>query len=139
MQLTFRYGFLKLQNVTLSLADWQYLLLVLSTVCIAAGGYIINNIFDFKTDSDNKPNDVVVGKYISETLAYNLYIGFTIIGVAIGLVAVLAFVLVPVPLIGVAIGMPEPVPVPVPEPVPEPVPKTFVLATFIFAFILLII
>ena len=84
MQLTFRYGFLKLQNVTLSLADWQYLLLVLSTVCIAAGGYIINNIFDFKTDSDNKPNDVVVGKYISETLAYNLYIGFTIIGVAIG-------------------------------------------------------
>lgn len=84
MQLTFRYGLLKQQNISLSLADWQYILLVLSTVCIAAGGYIINNIFDFKTDLENKPHDVIVGKYISESLAYNLYVGFTIIGVTIG-------------------------------------------------------
>lgn len=84
MQLIFRYGFLKQQNISLSLADWQYFLLVLSTVCIAAGGYIINNIFDFKTDSENKPEKVIIGKSISEGLAYNLYAGFTIIGVAIG-------------------------------------------------------
>jgi 4-hydroxybenzoate polyprenyltransferase len=84
MQLVFRYGFLKLQNVTLALTDWQYGLLVLATVCIAAGGYIINNIFDVATDSENKPDDVIVGKSISETNAYNFYIGFTIIGVAIG-------------------------------------------------------
>jgi 4-hydroxybenzoate polyprenyltransferase len=84
MQLVFRYGFLKLQNITLALTDWQYGLLVLATACIAAGGYIINNIFDVATDSENKPDNVVVGKSISETNAYNLYIGFTIIGVAIG-------------------------------------------------------
>jgi 4-hydroxybenzoate polyprenyltransferase len=35
MQLIFRYGFLKLQNIPLALTDWQYLLLVLSTVLIA--------------------------------------------------------------------------------------------------------
>jgi 4-hydroxybenzoate polyprenyltransferase len=84
MQLVFRYGFLDLQNITLALTHWQYILLVLATVCIAAGGYIINNIFDIQTDTENKPEQVIVGKIISETQAYNMYIGFTIIGVAIG-------------------------------------------------------
>ena len=86
MQLIFRYGFLKLQNVPvlLSLADWQYVLLVLSTICIAAGGYIINNIFDQGTDSENKPDAVIVGKYISESKAYSYYVAFNIVGVAIG-------------------------------------------------------
>ena len=84
MQFIFRYGFLELQNIPLALASWQYILLVLATVCIAAGGYIINNIFDVETDSENKPENVIVGKFISETKAYNFYIGFTVIGVTIG-------------------------------------------------------
>lgn len=84
MQLVFRYGFLELQNIPLALADWQFYILVLATVCIAAGGYIINNIFDVETDTENKPENVIVGKFISETKAYNLYIGFTVIGVAMG-------------------------------------------------------
>ena len=84
MQLIFRYGFLELQNIPLALAHWQYGLLVLATMSIAAGGYIINNIFDVETDTENKPNNVIVGKFISETKAHNLYIGFTVIGVAIG-------------------------------------------------------
>ncbi|WP_309608818.1 geranylgeranylglycerol-phosphate geranylgeranyltransferase [Flavobacterium sp.] len=84
MQIIFCFGFLKLEKIDLSLANWQYILLVLSTVCIAAGGYIINNIMDLDSDLENKPNNVVVGVSISETMAYNLYIGFTLIGVCIG-------------------------------------------------------
>ena len=84
MQLIFRYGFLELQNIPLALSDWQFALLVLSTISIAAGGYIINNIFDVETDTENKPENVIVGKYISENRANNLYIGFTVIGVSIG-------------------------------------------------------
>ncbi len=84
MQLIFRYGFLKLQNISLSLADWQYILLVLSTVCLAAGGAIINAIFQQDSDGENKPNFQVVGKFISENTAYNLYAAFTFIGVLIG-------------------------------------------------------
>jgi 4-hydroxybenzoate polyprenyltransferase len=84
MQFIFRYGFLELQNIPLALTHWQYVLLVLATMSIAAGGYIINNIFDVETDTENKPENVVVGKFISETKAYNFYIGFTVIGVAIG-------------------------------------------------------
>jgi 4-hydroxybenzoate polyprenyltransferase len=84
MQLIFRYVFFKFQDIPLALADWQYGLLVLSTILIAAGGYVINNVFDQSTDTINKPNNVIVGKTISETNAYNLYIGLTVTGVAIG-------------------------------------------------------
>lgn len=84
MQLILFYGFLNLQNIELFLKDWQFLLLVLSTVSIAAGGYIINNIIDQGSDLDNKPGDVVIGKAIPESLAYNLYLAFTITGVGIG-------------------------------------------------------
>lgn len=84
MQIIVVFGFLKLQNLEVALANWQFALLVFATVCIAAGGYIINNIFDIETDLDNKPKDVLVGKSISEALSYNLYVGFTLIGVCIG-------------------------------------------------------
>ncbi|APA00192.1 prenyltransferase [Flavobacterium commune] len=84
MQIIFRYGFLKLQKIDLALADWQYGLLVLSTVLIAAAGYVINDIFDQETDKENKPNKVIVGKFISENQAYNIYALLNISGVAIG-------------------------------------------------------
>jgi 4-hydroxybenzoate polyprenyltransferase len=74
---------LKLQNIPLALTDWQYLLLVLSTVLIAAAGYVINNIFD--QDSDLRINHrVVIGKSITESEAYNIYAVPNISGVAIG-------------------------------------------------------
>lgn len=84
MQLIFKYGFLDLQDIPLALNDWQYLLLILTTVLLAGGGYLINNIFDKETDNINKPDDVVVGRFISEDKAFNTYIGFNIIGVGIG-------------------------------------------------------
>lgn len=85
MQLIIRYGFLKVQNISLALADWQYGLLVLSTVLIAAGGYVINDIFDQETDSENKPSKTIVGVKISEANAYYIYATLTIMGVSIGL------------------------------------------------------
>lgn len=84
MQLIFRFGFLNWQNVPLSLATWQYVLLVLSTVLIAAGGYVINDIFDQNTDAENKPNKTIIGTAISEAQGYNIYVGLTVIGVGIG-------------------------------------------------------
>lgn len=84
MQVLFLYAFLKQQNIPLALSDWQYGLLVLSTVLLAAAGYVINNIFDTATDTINKPQNVVIGKGISETEAYNIYIGLNILGVTIG-------------------------------------------------------
>ncbi len=84
MQLIFRYGFLATQPVPLAMKDWQYILFVFATVCIAAGGYLINNIFDIETDKINKPENVVIGKNISEQTGYNIYIALNIIGFGIG-------------------------------------------------------
>ncbi|WP_395052947.1 geranylgeranylglycerol-phosphate geranylgeranyltransferase [Flavobacterium sp.] len=84
MQLIFRFGYLELINIPLSLFYWQYALLVFSTLFIAAGGYVINDIFDIETDQINKPNKVIIGKFISEDLAYKIYAGLTITGVALG-------------------------------------------------------
>ena len=84
MQLVFRYGFLQLSHVPSALLDWQYVLLILSTICIAAAGYIINDIYDQDTDRMNRPTARVVGTRISEGSAYNFYIGLNVVGVGIG-------------------------------------------------------
>ena len=84
MQLVFRYLFLAQSYVDLALTDFNYILLMIATVCIAAGGYVINNIMDQDTDEIAKPQNRVVGVSISETVAYNWYIGLTIVGVGIG-------------------------------------------------------
>lgn len=84
MQLVVLFGFLKMQNIPLALALWQYYLLVISTVCIAAGGYIINDIMDQEVDGINKPKKAIVGHSVSENLAYNIYVGLTLAGVGLG-------------------------------------------------------
>ncbi|MEM0543289.1 geranylgeranylglycerol-phosphate geranylgeranyltransferase [Flavobacterium sp. j3] len=84
MQLIFRYGFLKFQNIPLALNHFQYGLLVLSTVLIAAAGYIINDILDQDTDNENKPHKVFIGKSISENMGYNLYFALNVTGVGVG-------------------------------------------------------
>jgi len=63
---------------------FQFVLLVVSTLCIAAGGYIINDINDIEADKINKPKKTYVGNSISEELANNAYLAFTFIGVIIG-------------------------------------------------------
>lgn len=61
---TGEYGpFVSLSN------EFDYFLLVFSTVIIAAGGNIINDYFDVKADKINKPHKVIIGKYIKPRLA----------------------------------------------------------------------
>ena len=84
MQLVFRFGYLELIKIPLSLFYWQYTLLVLATVLIAAGGYVINDIFDQDTDAENPHKPQLVGRKISESKAYIIYASLTITGVACG-------------------------------------------------------
>ena len=59
-------------------------LLVIATVCIAAGGYAINDYFDRNIDRINKPDSMVVGTRIfpRHAMAYHLF--FTVAGIVIG-------------------------------------------------------
>jgi 4-hydroxybenzoate polyprenyltransferase len=73
------------ESFELQFGDLQFSLLVLSTVFIAAAGYIINDYFDTQTDMINKPKRVVVGVEIGRRVAMILHATLNIIGVAIGI------------------------------------------------------
>ncbi len=63
---------------------FDFALLVLSTLLIAAGGYVINDYFDLEVDKINRPGKMVIGKSMTMGSAYLYYWILTIIGVAIG-------------------------------------------------------
>lgn len=67
-----------------TLNDVRLLLLSLSTVLIAAAGYIINDYYDVKIDFINKPDRVVVGKNITRRFALFFHILLSVSGIAIG-------------------------------------------------------
>jgi len=71
-------------SFSLQFGDVQFFLLVLSTVFIAAAGYIINDYFDTRTDLINKPARVVVGVKVSRRVAMILHAGLNIIGIGLG-------------------------------------------------------
>lgn len=66
-----------------------FTVLVLSTVLIAAAGYIINDYFDVKTDLINKPEKVVVGRHLSRRQAIALHVLLNTMGVALGFILAL--------------------------------------------------
>ena len=65
--------------------DWRLYILSVSTVMIAAGGYIINDYYDIKIDLINKPERVVVGKSMRRRYALLFHTVLSIMGVAFGL------------------------------------------------------
>ncbi len=89
LQYLLRYGLLIpiLYSYGLSpaLSDARFVLLVLSTVLLAASGYVINDYFDIRIDTINRPHRVVVGRVVPRRTAMLLHVIFTISGVFIGL------------------------------------------------------
>lgn len=68
----------------LQFGELQFSLLVFSTICIAAAGYIINDYFDTQADLINKPKRVLVGIKISRRIAMILHAVLNIIGIGSG-------------------------------------------------------
>ncbi len=73
------------QKMALMLDNLHFFLLVLSTLFIAAAGYIINDYFDIRTDKINRPGTVVIDKYIKRRHAMVYHILANTLGVGIGL------------------------------------------------------
>jgi 4-hydroxybenzoate polyprenyltransferase len=84
MQLVIRYLFLTQSYIDLALTDLNYWLLTLSTICIAAGGAVMQHIVNQDDDAITQPQKRIVGNTITEASAYNWYIGLTILGVGLG-------------------------------------------------------
>lgn len=84
VQVLIKYALFLPFKIDITLNWFGFTLLVLSTLCIAAAGYVINDVYDVETDLVNRPNKVIVGKSVSEKTANNLFIILNVIGVLIG-------------------------------------------------------
>src|SRR5664279_6166723 len=69
--------------MSLQFAWYDFAILVTATVCITAGGYVINDYFDIKTDLINK-GKVIVGTKIPRRQAIMWHSVFNIAGVTSG-------------------------------------------------------
>ncbi|NRB61176.1 MAG: geranylgeranylglycerol-phosphate geranylgeranyltransferase [Winogradskyella sp.] len=76
--------FFESHGVITALKPLAFTILVVATICIAAGGYVINDVFDIDTDKVNKPERVIINKYITEKNGFNIFIALNIIGVGLG-------------------------------------------------------
>ncbi len=75
---------LHLRNTGYGMTNLEFILLVFATLCIAIGGYVLNDISDRDIDKLNKPDKNVIGKNISKKTADILYWIFTIAGIVAG-------------------------------------------------------
>ena len=67
------------------LPGYMLLLIILATVLIAAGVYVINDYFDVKIDRINRPDEVIVTRSISKPAAMRLSMILSGIGIACGI------------------------------------------------------
>lgn len=74
----------RIYQLELQFGEILFLFLVLSTVFIAAAGYIINDYFDADADLINRPEKIVIGKHISQSVAKMWYIIFNLIAFGLG-------------------------------------------------------
>ena len=79
-------------------------LLIAATLCIAAGGYILNDYFNVKADAVNRPDRLVITRQVSKENAMRLYQVLTGAGIVCGLLLAwlchsftLAFILIVTP------------------------------------------
>ncbi|HEY0299539.1 MAG TPA: geranylgeranylglycerol-phosphate geranylgeranyltransferase [Arachidicoccus sp.] len=87
-QILFEYCVIKPEfskaNAIANLHSYFIYLLALSSILIAAGGNIINDYFDVNIDLINKPDKLIIGKYIHRHWAILYHILTSVIGVALG-------------------------------------------------------
>ena len=88
MWLVYEFLLVKLlgnQSVHYGMTTWQLVLLILSAITIAAGGYIINDIVDIPADRINKPGKNKVDAGLTIKTAKIWYWIFTFTGLSIGI------------------------------------------------------
>ena len=74
------HGFFYLDNLTGVLPNNYFYFLVVASVCIAAGGYIINDYFDVNIDLINKPHKTYIKTIFSRRAAIKFHFIITTIG-----------------------------------------------------------
>lgn len=68
-----------------ALPTFYLIILTISTIFIAAGGYVINDYFDLKIDKINKPNELILEKTIHRKAGILWHLVFSITGLLGGI------------------------------------------------------
>lgn len=82
IQYLIRFSFTEAMSLPHALDHWYFALGSLISVLLAAGGYVINDLYDLQTDALNKPDRITIGKKISEDFAWYFYFGSVILASA---------------------------------------------------------
>ena len=85
MRFKVEFALIQPWDFVFAFSDTLFWILVASVVFIAAGGNIINDYFDTKTDSINKPDEVIVGHGVSRRKAMTAHLVLSSIGFVLGL------------------------------------------------------
>jgi len=83
-QVLIKYALFETFGISTTLNNLEFFLLCFSTICLAAAGNIINDVYDVETDRINKPGRQIVGTQISEKTALSAYFVLSVLGVGIG-------------------------------------------------------
>jgi 4-hydroxybenzoate polyprenyltransferase len=75
---------LSAKGLSLQMSNSLFVVLMLATMLLSAGGYVINDYFDRKIDSVNDPEDVVVGYSISLRHTMAIHMVLTVLGILLG-------------------------------------------------------
>ena len=86
LQVLLKYVLFSELKVDTTLTFFQFSLLIGGIVCIMAAGYIINDVFDLKTDLINKPLKRIIPEKISIEQARFLYKFLNTLGISLGIV-----------------------------------------------------
>ena len=67
------------------LLNANFVILLIVTILIAASGYIVNDIYDYNLDQINKPEKVVLGKFLKSRDAIVIYMMFNCLAIVLSI------------------------------------------------------
>ena len=67
------------------LLNENFVILLIITILIAASGYIVNDIYDYNLDQINKPEKVVLGKFLKSRDAIIIYMMFNCLAIVLSI------------------------------------------------------
>ena len=67
------------------LLNENFVILLIVTILIAASGYIVNDIYDYNLDQINKPEKVVLGKFLKSRDAIIIYMMFNCLAIVLSI------------------------------------------------------
>lgn len=73
VQYLVRFAIIESLNVPHILSHFDFFMGVLCSVSLAAAGYIINDLYDFQVDKENKPRRMTLGRVFTEKTGWTMY------------------------------------------------------------------